>query len=162
MQDGRREAAGGESDEDDDGDLFRLRPAADAAAADGAAAPDLDADDALDASALPLAELNLERWTHEGAAEQLRNRFVTGEPLTRPADVSLVLLTSLITAVKPPPEHPRRVECWTLFCSDTARGAREHAPVFCQRIACALPPLPAMPAALACTGATALRARLSG
>ncbi|EIE20399.1 DUF663-domain-containing protein [Coccomyxa subellipsoidea C-169] len=75
---GRRRGAESESEGDDeDGDLFRLRNA-DEAGSDSAA-PDLDADDALDASALPLAELDVSRWAEDGAAEQLRNRFVTGD-----------------------------------------------------------------------------------
>ncbi len=77
-QNGRRRGAESESEGDDeDSDLFRLRNA-DEAGSDSAA-PDLDADDALDASALPLAELDVSRWAEDGAAEQLRNRFVTGE-----------------------------------------------------------------------------------
>ncbi|CAL8465158.1 g4693 [Coccomyxa elongata] len=73
---GQRKGVESESEEEG-GDLFRLRRN-DESAGDGAA-PDLDADDALDASALPLAELDLDRWAEDGAAEQLRNRFVTGD-----------------------------------------------------------------------------------
>lgn len=90
-QGGRRSAGAGKgndahSGDEEDGDLFRVR-----ATADGGAAPDLarraaggnaeDAEDALDASCLAPAELDLARWQSEGAAEALRDRFVTGEPV---------------------------------------------------------------------------------
>lgn len=66
----------------DDDELFQVRrlsaTAATSAADDGVAEPDLDAEDALDTSVLPAAELGLDRWQEDGAAEQLRDRFVTG------------------------------------------------------------------------------------
>ena len=84
---GARNGNNAHSGDEEDGDLFRVR-----ATADGGAAPDLarraagddagdDAEDALDASCLAPAELDLARWQSEGAAEALRDRFVTGESI---------------------------------------------------------------------------------
>ena len=42
-------------------------------------AHDLDADNAVDTAVLSMADLDLERWHADGAAETLRDRFVTGE-----------------------------------------------------------------------------------
>ncbi len=74
--------SGSAGDHDDGGDLFRVRASADGAAPDQAAARgdnDVDADDAPDVSAPALAAPDLARWRAGGAAEALRDRFVTGE-----------------------------------------------------------------------------------
>ena len=78
-------------DVEEEGDLFRVRVGADDGAApdlarQSAGVGDADAEDALDASCLAPAELDLARWRAEGAAEALRDRFVTGEsPPATPA-----------------------------------------------------------------------------
>jgi hypothetical protein len=71
----RRQTGEGNEGDDSGDEIFRVRRPVDAS---NSATPNLDVHDALDASMLPLSELDLDRWRGEGAAEQLRDRFVTG------------------------------------------------------------------------------------
>lgn len=66
---------GRETGDDSDDDLFRVRTTASAERP----AHDLDADNAVDTAVLSMADLDLDRWHADGAAETLRDRFVTGE-----------------------------------------------------------------------------------
>lgn len=64
-----------DSDEDDEGDLF-AKPKGSAIEAD---ASNPDAVDAPDSSRVPLDDSLLLKWSESGAAQKLRNRFVTGD-----------------------------------------------------------------------------------
>ena len=64
------------SDDDDDGDLFEPKPRGSAMEAD---ASNPDALDAPDSSRVPLDDSLLLKWSEPGAAQKLRNRFVTGK-----------------------------------------------------------------------------------
>jgi ribosome biogenesis protein BMS1 len=70
---------GGAGDSDSDDELFRpKRPQSGEDAGAGAGAGGADAADALDSSRVAVPPEVLDAWRDEGAAERLRNRFVTG------------------------------------------------------------------------------------
>lgn len=72
-------AASDEEDVDDDDDLFEPRRRDSGAGADASSPNALDAPDS---SRVVIDDSLLTKWSEAGRAEQLRNRFVTGEFLS--------------------------------------------------------------------------------